>query len=261
MVKRFLEKTYIGLVFIFLYAPIVTMIALSFNSSKSRNNWEGFTLKWYATMLDNPVIQSALYYTILVAVIASVTATIIGTAAAIGIHQLKKRSKTVMMNLTYIPVLNADIVTGVALMLLFVALNFQLGFSSMLMAHITFDIPYVILSVLPKLREMNQFTYEAALDLGATPFQALFKVIVPEVMPGIITGWLLAFTMSIDDFIISFFTTGNGVSNLSIAIYSMARRRINPQINALSTIMFIVVLCLLLLINKRTSIKEKIINR
>ena len=168
-------------------------------------------------------------------------ATVIGTAAAIGIHNMKRLKKTIVMNLTYIPVVNPDIVTGLSLMLLFVFSNFQLGFVSLLLAHITFNIPYVILSVMPKLKQLDKHLYEAALDLGATPFEAYRKVILPEIMPGVFTGLLLAFTLSVDDFVISFFTTGSGVSTLSIIIYSMARRGINPKINALSSLLFLTV--------------------
>ncbi|WP_432663811.1 ABC transporter permease subunit [Wukongibacter baidiensis] len=253
MVGRFIKKSYSFLIYLFLYAPILILIIFSFNNSKSRGSWGGFTLKWYKALFSDSQIMSALYYTVAIAVASSVIATIIGTAAAIGIHQMKRKQKSVIMNLTYIPVLNADIVTGISLMILFIFIKLQLGFITLLIAHVTFNIPYVILSVLPKLKQLDNNLYEAALDLGATPSYALWKVIIPEIMPGIITGGLLAFTLSIDDFVISFFTTGSGVSNLSITIYSMARRGIKPQINALSTIMFVTVLALLLIINLRTN--------
>ncbi|WP_432408481.1 ABC transporter permease [Wukongibacter sp. M2B1] len=259
MVGRSIKRFYSFSIYLFLYAPILILIVFSFNDSRSRGSWGGFTLKWYKALFSDSQIMSALYYTVAIAVASSIIATIIGTAAAIGIYQMKRKQKSVIMNLTYIPVLNADIVTGISLMILFIFIRLQLGFLTLLIAHVTFNIPYVILSVLPKLKQLDNNLYEAALDLGATPSYALWKVIIPEIMPGIITGGLLAFTLSIDDFVISFFTTGSGVSNLSITIYSMARRGIKPQINALSTIMFITVLALLLIINFRTNRKENAI--
>ncbi|MGI6630986.1 MAG: ABC transporter permease [Bacillota bacterium] len=253
MVKNFLKKFYIFLVFLFLYAPIIVLIIFSFNNSKSRGHWDGLTLKWYIQLFQDPQILKTIYYTLAVAVLSSLVATIFGTAAALGIDSMTRFRKTVVMNITYLPVLNPDIVTGVSLMLLFVFVNIKLGFISLLLAHITFNIPYVILSVLPKLKQLNKHLYEAALDLGATPFYAFKKVILPEIIPGVITGALLAFTLSVDDFVISFFTTGSGVSNLSIYIYSMARRGINPEINALSTLMFVSVLLLLIVVDRRMS--------
>lgn len=251
MIKS-LKKIYLGLIFLFLYAPVVVLIVYSFNSSKSRANWEGFTLNWYTELFKDKQIMSSLYYTLGIALIASLVATIIGTAAALAIHDMGKLKKSIVMNITYLPVLNPDIVTGISLMILFIFLNMKLGFLTLLLAHISFNIPYVILSVLPKLKQLNKHLKEAAMDLGATPLYAFWKVILPEILPGVITGFLLAFTLSLDDFVISFFTTGSGVSTLSITVYSMARRGINPKINALSTLMFIVVLGLLLVINKRT---------
>ncbi len=251
--KNTVKKLYLFIMYAFLYAPVIILIVLSFNGSKSRAHWDGFTLKWYGELFRDKQILSSLYYTIAVALLASFIATIMGTAAAVGIHNMGKLKKSMIMNLTYLPVLNPDIVTGISLMILFIFLHLKLGFLTLLMAHISFNLPYVILSVLPKLKQLNRHLHEAALDLGATPLFAFRKVILPEIMPGIITGALLAFTLSLDDFIVSFFTTGSGVSTLSITIYSMARRGINPKINALSTIMFVTVLVLLLLINRRTS--------
>jgi len=250
---RFLKKTYVFLIFAFLYAPILVLIVFSFNESKSRANWEGFTLKWYMELFQDRQIMSALYYTFLIAVLSSVIATLIGVAAAIGIYKMRKLPQNLVLNLNYIPILNPDIVTGISLMVLFIFMKMSLGFATMLLAHITFNIPYVILSILPKLKQMNKHMYEAALDLGATPMEAFWKVIIPEIMPGIITGFLLAFTLSLDDFVISFFTTGSGVSNLSIVIFGMARRGISPKINALSTLMFLSVLLLLIIVNLRIS--------
>jgi len=260
MVKKGIERLYLGLILLFLYAPIITLMVFSFNDSKSRAKWGGFTLKWYQSMFNDPVIMKSLYYTLAIALISAIIATAIGTAAAIGIQTMRRRTKETIMNVTYLPVLNADIVTGIAFMLFFIGIGLKLGFSTMLIAHITFNIPFVILSVLPKLKAMNKFTYEAALDLGATSMTAVRKVILPEIAPNIITGFLLAFTLSLDDFVISYFTAGNGVSNLSITIYTMTRRGIKPEINAISTILFMAILILLLVITKRrekTEIKEK----
>lgn len=212
--------------------------------------WNGFSLKWYEKLLGNSRIMDALYYTILVAVVASVVATIVGTITAIGIHKMRQgKVRGLLLNINYLPVLNPDIVTGVALMSLFVFINVEFGFTTMLLSHIVFNIPYVILSVLPKLKQLPSNIEEAALDLGATPWYALRKVVLPQIKPGIISGMIIAFTMSIDDFVISFFTTGNGVTNLAIEVYSMTRRGISPEINALSTIMFLSVLILLALSN------------
>lgn len=252
MVEKIMKRLYTYLIFIFLYAPIVVLIIFSFNNSKSRGAWNGFTLKWYVELFKDEEILKSLYYTITIAVLSSLISTVIGTMAAIGIYNMNLISRKIVLNINYLPVLNPDIVTAVSLMTLFRLMNLDLGFTSMLLSHITFSIPYVILAVLPKLKQMNKHLAEAAMDLGATPFYALKKVIIPEIMPGIVTGGLMAFTMSIDDFVISFFNSGSGVSNLSITIYSMARRGIKPVINALSTLMFVSVLILLLIINKRS---------
>ena len=255
--EQFLKRFYLVIIFAFLYAPIITLMIYSFNDSKTMAKWNGFTFKWYGELLHNENIMSALYYTVVIALLASTIATIIGTITAIGIHNMKKGfGKNFLLNINYLPVLNPDIVTGIALMSLFIFVKLDFGFTTMLLAHITFNIPYVILSVLPKLKQLPANTTEAALDLGATPFYALRKIIIPQIKPGI----LMAFTMSIDDFVISFFTTGPGVSNLSIEIYSMARRGIKPEINALSTLMFITVLALLLIVNKKSSRGDSIEN-
>lgn len=252
MVKKSLKKFYIFIIFLFLYAPIIILMIFSFNNSKSRGIWSGFTFKWYLELFKNEEILMSLYYTLLIAILSSIIATIVGTIAAIGIYDMKLLERKIILNLNYLPVLNPDIVTAVALMSLFKFINIEFGFITMLLAHITFNIPYVILSVLPKLKQLNKYLAEAAMDLGATPSYALRKVIIPQIMPGILSGALIAFTLSIDDFVISFFTTGGNVTNLSITIYSMARRGINPVINALSTLMFLSVLTLLIIINKRT---------
>lgn len=237
-----------------MYAPIAALVLFSFNDSKYMSKWSGFTFKWYGQLFQNESIMSALYYTVTIAILASVIATIIGTISAIGIVKLRKKSRKVILNINYIPILNTEIVTAVALMSLFIFVKMEFGFMTMLLSHIMFCIPYVILSVLPKIKQLPENIEDAAMDLGATPMYALRRVVLPQIKPGIISGFLIAFTMSIDDFIISFFNTGNGVSNLSIEIYGMARRGIKPEINALSTIMFTVVLALLLISNKKQSI-------
>ncbi len=255
-IEGFIKKFYLFIIFLFLYTPILTLMFFSFNESKTMGKWTGFTLKWYRELFSNSRLMSALYYTVLIALLASVISTIVGTITAIAISKMNRRLKTILLNINHLPVLNPDIVTGIALMSLFIFLNFQFGFTTMLLAHITFDIPYVILSVLPKLKQIPENTLEAAADLGATPLNAIVKVVIPQIKPGILAGFLMAFTMSIDDFVISFFTTGPGVTNLSIEIYSMARRGIKPEINALSTIMFLVVLALLLIVNKKQNLTE-----
>ncbi len=251
MVRRGAEKLYTFLIFLFLYTPIVILIIFSFNNSKSRGIWAGFTFKWYIELFKDAEILKALYNTILIAVLSTVISTVIGTFAAIGISDIPGFRKKIILNLNYLPVLNPDIVTAVSLMALFRFLRIDFGIITMLLSHIVFCIPYVILSVLPKLKHMNKHLAEAAMDLGATPFYALRKVVIPEIMPGIVTGALIAFTLSVDDFVISFFNTGGGFTNLSITIFSMSKRGINPTINALSTLMFVSLLVLLLIINKR----------
>jgi spermidine/putrescine transport system permease protein len=257
MVGKGIKRTYTFLIFFFLYAPIFVLIAFSFNESKSRGVWTGFTLKWYAELFSDREVLEALYNTLLIAMGSAMISTVIGTAAAIGIHWMKGFRKTVVVNLNYLPVLNPDIVTAVSLMTLYRALSLDFGMITLLLSHVVFCTPYVVLSVLPKLKQMNTNLAEVAMDLGATPLYAIRKVVVPEIMPGIVTGALIAFTLSIDDFVISFFNTGHGVSNLSILIYSMARRGINPVINALSTLMFAFLLVLLLYINRRADKEQK----
>lgn len=247
--------------YIFLYAPIIVLAVFSFNESKSRGNWTGFSLKWYIELFQDRGIKAALYYTVSIAIISSIISTILGTIAAIGINSLKGSTKSLVLNINYLPVLNPDIVTGISLMILFISFNMDLGFNTMLISHIVFSTPYVILSILPKLKQLDKNMTEAALDLGATPMYAIRKVIIPEIKPGIVTGFLTAFTLSIDDFIISYFTKGEGVTNLSIVIYSMARRGVRPTINALSTIMLTVVLILMLIINRRANIETKLKNQ
>ena len=247
-----LQKLYLYLILLFLYAPIIILIIYSFNESKYRV-WTGFSFKWYIELFQDTPIMSALTNTLIVAVVAAVLSTIIGTIAAIGINSLKRWQKTTIMNITMLPVLNPDIVTGISLMLLFFMLKIPTGIITLILSHMAFCIPYVILSVLPKLKQADNKTYEAALDLGATPALATWKVTVPEIMPGVITGFLMAFTLSIDDFVISFFNSAPGVENLSILIYNAARKGVSPSINALSALMFTVIMVLLFIINIRTN--------
>lgn len=253
----------IGLTFLFLYAPIFVLIVFSFNATKSRSIWGGFSLRWYAELFADRAIMEALRTTLMVSALAAVISCIAGTAAAIGIFAMKRRARSVVLTINNIPMTNADIITGVSLSLLFMlaidtfnrtfGLSLSKGFFTMLIAHITFDIPYVILSVLPRLRQLNPNLYEAAQDLGDTGPVAFRKVILPDLMPGIVNGLLMAFTMSIDDFVISYFTAGAKVSTLAMEIYSMARRKVSPEINAISTLLFLSVLLLLVLVNVRES--------
>ncbi|HJC46452.1 MAG TPA: extracellular solute-binding protein [Candidatus Lachnoclostridium pullistercoris] len=247
--KRFFQDFYLIFVLIFLYAPILTMMVLSFNTSKSRTDWGGFTLDWYAQMFESASIMDALYNTLLIAFISALAATILGTAAAVGIDSMKKTPKNIVMGINNIPMLNSEIVTGISLMLAFLAFGVSLGFKTILLSHITFCVPYVILSVMPKLKQTSRYTYEAAMDLGAGPAEAFFKVVLPDIMPGVLSGFLLAFTMSLDDFIITHFTRGAGINTLSTLIYSEVRRGIKPSMYALSTVIFVTVLALLLITN------------
>ena len=253
MVRKFFKGLYLVLVLLFLYAPIVVMIVYSFNDSRSRAIWGGFTLDWYREMFSNATIMRSLWVTLSMGVLSALLATILGTLAAIGMHAMKTRPRMLLTNLSYLPMTMPDIVTGVSLMLTFIAINWPLGYFTMLLAHISFNAPHVVFSVLPKLQQMDQNMYEAALDLGATPAQALMRIIIPEVRPGMVTGALLSFTLSIDDFVISYFTTATE-TNLSTLVYSMARRGIDPSLNALSALMFVVILVLMLIINRRTNI-------
>ena len=257
MIKKSIQKVYLALIFILLYAPIVTLMVLSFNESRTRAKWGGFTLKWYQELFKNEQIMSAFYTTLVIAFLAAAAATVIGTAASIAIQGMKQRWRTMYMGLTNIPMMNAEIVMGVSLMLLFIALRMTLGFGTILIAHITFNIPYVILSVSPKLRQTSRHTYEAALDLGASPLKAFFKVVFPDIVPGVLSGFMLAFTMSLDDFVITHFTKGPGIDTLSTKIYTEVRKGIKPEIYALSTILFVSVLVLLILVNYSPDRKEE----
>ena len=272
------NRLFIGLVFLFLYAPIFVLIVFSFNASNSRSIWAGFSLHWYVELFQDQQILDALYTTLAVSLLAALIATVAGTFSAIGFYNMRRRWRTPLMTINNIPLVNADIVTGVSLCLFFVAafglweqaaswLNdtlgtalperLYLGFGTMLIAHIMFNIPYVILSVMPKLRQMDKNLVDAAQDLGCTWMQAFWKVVVPEIKPGIVNGLLIAFTMSVDDFVISYFTAGSSTANLAMRIYAMTKKRISPEVNAVSTLLFVAVLTLLIIINVREARQEK----
>lgn len=244
------------LIILFIYLPILYVVVFSFNESKSLTNFTGFSLKWYEKMFGDRTMMEAIYYTVIVAVIATIVSTIIGTITSIGLSKSKKIVRELILQVNDLPVMNPDIVTAIGLMLLFISLNIKTSFWTLLISHITFCIPYVILSIMPKLRTLDDNIAEAAMDLGATPWQALTKVIIPQIMPGIASGALMAFSMSFDDFVISFFTTGTGISNISIFVYSMSKR-VNPSINALSALIVLVVTTVLILVNVIPMIKER----
>ena len=257
--KNAMKKIYLILMLFYLYAPILVLIVLSFNEARSRVVWGGFSLKWYADLFSNETVMNALRTTLVIAFVSAFAATVLGTLACLGIHRMRKVPRTVVMGMNNIPMMNADIVTGISLMLCFMAFGVTLSMQTVLLAHITFNVPYVILSVMPKLKQMEGSTYEAALDLGASPAYAFFKVVMPDLMPGVLSGFLLAFTMSLDDFVITHFTTGAGVNTLSTLVYSEVRRGIKPTLYALSTLMFVSVLALLILINVRPQKKRDVI--
>ena len=258
MIKKWFGRTYLFLIVLFLYAPIVTLMVLSFNNSRTSVKWGGFSLKWYQQLFDNSTILSALGNTLLLAVLSAAIATLLGTSAAIAIHHMKKREQNICMSIINIPMLNAEIVTGIAFMLLFITagdllsvagIHFEMGFGTVLIGHITFNLPYVVLSVMPKLKQLNTSMYEAALDLGAGERQAFFRIVLPDIMPGVLSGFLLSFTMSLDDFVITHFVKGLGADTLSTLIYSELRKGIKPEMYALSTIMFLAVFIILLFVN------------
>jgi len=246
---KHVKTLYIALIILFLYLPIGALMVLSFNESKSMAVWSGFSLKWYQQMFENSMIMEAVWNTFTIALIAAAVATVIGTAACIGIQAMRRRTENVIMALNNIPLLNADIVTGISLMMTFLVFGISLSYGTVLLSHITFCIPYVILSVMPKFKQLTGNTYEAALDLGATPWQAFYKVIIPEIKPGIMSGFLLSFTMSVDDFVITHFTRGAGINTISTLIYSQVKVGIRPTLFALSTIIFVVVLIVLVASN------------
>ena len=255
MLRRIIKNAYLSFILLFTYVPILVMVVLSFNSSKSRVNFTGFSLKWYQQMFSDRNIVSALKNTILIALLSSIIAVIIGTMASVAISNMSRRKRTMYMSITNIPMLNADVVTGISLMLCFIVLGkaipffSSLSFKTVLISHITFNLPYVILSVLPKLKGASQLEYQAARDLGATSSQAFFKVVLPEIMPGVVSGFMLAVTMSLDDFIITHFTRGAGINTISTLVYAQVKRGLNPSLYALSTIMFLIVLIILLVTN------------
>ena len=261
MIRKIVKNLYLSIILLFTYIPILVMIVLSFNSSKSRNSFKSFTLDWYKKMFTDRDVVSALYNTVSLALISSVIAVIIGTMAAVAISNMSKRSRNIYMSITNIPMLNADVVTGISLMLLFVTfrsiLGTELSYFTVLIAHITFNIPYVLLSVLPKLKGASRYEYEAARDLGATSGQAFFKVVLPEIMPGVISGFMLAVTMSLDDFIITYFTKGAGINTISTLVYTSKKRGVSPTLYALSTIMFVSVLIVLIITNIVSNREEK----
>ena len=256
--NSFLNRLFMVLVFVFLYAPIVLLIIFSFNAGKSNVVWQGFSLEWYGKLLNNRLIMQSVYTTLLVSLLATVIATMAGTFAAIGFYAMRRKVREPLMTVNNIPMMNADIVTGVSLGLFRLPTRLTMGFGTLLIAHITFNIPYVILSVGPKLRQMDKNLVDAAMDLGCTWMQAFWKVILPEIKPGIVSGALTAFTMSIDDFVISYFTAGSSASTLAMTIYGMTKKRVSPEINAISTLLFVTVLVLLAIINIREAQQERL---
>ncbi len=256
MMKKSIERIYLLIIFLFLYLPILVLIVLSFNDSKAKVVWGGFTLRWYRELLTNTAVMEAFYTTIFVSLASALIATLLGTLAALGIDAMRKRGKAIMLGATNIPLLNADIVTGISMMLLFVRFT-RLGLNTVLIAHITFNIPYVVLNVLPKLKQQSRTTYEAALDLGATPLYAFFKITWPQILPGVLSGFLMAMTMSLDDFSVTYFTKGAGINTLSTMIYTEMRKGIRPEMYALSTILFVIALILLLFMNFRPAAQKE----
>lgn len=246
--KRPVGACIMGLLVAFFYAPILYMIIYSFNDSRSLTKFSGFSMQWYEKMFRDSTMMNSLFYTILIAVLATLISTVVGTITAIGLSKSRRILRSVVRQVNELPIMNPEIVTAIGLLMFFSALHVKKGFLTLLLAHVMFCIPYVILSIMPKLRSLNPNLMEAAMDLGATPWQALTKVIVPQVLPGIISGALIAFTMSFDDFIISYFVTGNGVSNISITVYTMSKR-VNPSINALSTLIILILTVILTLMN------------
>lgn len=254
--KRVLGKVGMVLLLVFFYAPILFMIIFSFNSSKSLTHFTGFSLRWYEAMLKNHGMMESLYVTIVIALLATIISTIIGTITAIGLSKSKKVLRAFISQVNDFPIMNPEIVTAIGLMLLFITFQIEKGFVTLLLAHIAFCIPYVILSIMPKIKSLDPNLADAAMDLGATPWQALVKVIVPQIMPGIVSGALIAFTMSFDDFVISYFVTGQGVKNLSIMVYTMSKR-INPSVNAISTLVVLLITITLTIVNVLPMIRKK----
>ncbi len=256
---HFFRSGYLILVLLFIYLPIAYVMLFSFNDSKSMIKFSGFSLRWYEEMVNNPDMLESLKYTVIIAIIATVCSTVIGTIAAIGISKARKLIRTIILEVNNLPVLNPDIVTAIGLMLLFLSMKVRRSIVTLTLAHITFCIPYVILSVLPKLRQLDDNVAEAAMDLGATPFQALMKIILPQIYPAILSGALIAFSMSLDDFVVSYFTKGEGLNTISTYVYTM--KRYNYTVNALSTIIVAVVAVVLILVNLIPRLTEKKANK
>lgn len=250
--SKFWKRLYLFIIFAFLYAPIIVLIVYSFNSGKARGSWNGFSFHWYKALLEDREVLLAVKNTFIVATVSTIVSTMIGTLGALGISLYRHKVKRFILGMNQIPVINPDIVMAVGLMVLYRTMDLDFGMVTLILAHIAFTVPYVVLSVLPKLRQMPRALPEAAMDLGATPVQTFWKVILPYLRPGIVSGALMAFTLSVDDFVISFFTTGNGVETISTMVFSMARRGINPVINALSAVIFLTMLILMLVMNLRT---------
>ncbi len=255
--SRFFKGLYLALILLFLYLPIGTLIFFSFNSSKSMSVWAGFSMRWYREMLNNSQITGAIWNTFSIAVCAAVISTIIGTSACIGIMAMKKRAQRAWLAMNNIPLLNADIVIGISLMMTFLVFRVSLSWGTVLLSHVTFCIPYVLLSVLPKFRQLTPNAYEAALDLGASPKYAFLKVVMPDIMPGVLSGFMLAFTMSVDDFVITHFTRGAGINTISTLIYSQVKVGIRPTLFALSTVIFAAVFVILVISNVISGRKEE----
>ena len=255
--RSLLGKTYLVLFLLFMYLPIGVMIAYSFNESKSRSVFTGFTLDWYSKLLNNDAILSSLVNSMIIAFASSVIAVVLGTMAAIGIQNMKKRARTLVLNVSYLPIINPEIITGVSLMLLFVWMKLEFGFTTLILAHIAFNVPYVVMSVMPKLFQLDKTQVEAAEDLGCSPRQAFWKVVLPQIKPGITSGFLIAMTYSFDDFVISHFVSGASAQTLPLTIYSMTRKKVSPEINALSALMFVVILGILVANNVYEARKQK----
>ena len=248
---------YLALILLFLYLPIFTLMVLSFNEGKTMSKWTGFSLKLYEKMFSSRTIMDAWGNTLTIAFWAAAIATVVGLLACIGMNAMKDRSRLVLMGINNIPLLNADIVTGISIMMTFIVCGISLNYGTVLFSHITFCIPYVILSVMPKFKQLERNTYEAALDLGASPVYAFFKVVLPDIMPGVVSGFLLSFTMSVDDFVITHFTRGAGINTLSTLIYSQVKVGIRPTLYALSTVIFVLVLVVLVIVNILSNRKER----
>lgn len=255
-----LSKLYVALIMIFLYAPIIVFIIFSFNDSMS-TVWHGFTFRWYEELFHDKRILSSLWNTLIIALLASLFATILGTSAAIGISNFRGKKRVIIQNVSNIPIISPDIVMGVSLMLLFTILgvlfHFEMGFFTVLISHVCFCVPFVVLNVIPRIKRMDRSIYDAALDLGCNQWQAFYKVVIHELMPGIVSGMLMSFTYSLDDFVITYFTRGTKFQNLSIEIYSMTHRRISPKVNALSALLFLAIIIVMIIINVRDRHEEK----